>query len=345
MQEDATDPRLQAYLQSTLTAGEEVALVVYPQWVWLTGSNIFCWLFALIWLGIVSQVGLPPVCRSLGMVYMLLPVYLPMWGFGIGLALWPHWQRKRLLRTAYVVTNRRILILYPSAVFLRYKMRQWRLCRKRIKAVEHHADGCGDIVLEYRKQRTEKGSSLVAQGLLSVPEVDRVANLIRKQIKLHVAEDDVDRAGIREADAPVLPFCLFLILAGLVFLGVGATQMLEYRLLAAKGVRTTAEVVNIETHSDEDNNTYHCPVVRFKTAAGQEYTLTSDDDAEGVQIGHTVQVCYLAEQPREFMLPQYQYRSSSAWTTMVFGGLLTAFVTLFCCVWYSLKKKEEKNHG
>ena len=97
-------------IDKILKSGETVELVMYPQWCWLTQANIISVLVAVLLLGVVGKVTHALLQSNMQADHIsLLLALLPFWGAAIGLAISPFWRRKRVMRTLYVVTNRRAM--------------------------------------------------------------------------------------------------------------------------------------------------------------------------------------------------------------------------------------------
>lgn len=108
-----------------------------------------------------------PVVNSATLPLLLMSVLCPL------LLLFPILQQRRLRRTLYLLTDRRILV-YRANWWRGVQRHAWPLEPGIITARVQRPGGCGDLVMEYTYGR----SSSVDKGFLAVPDAQRVARLI-----------------------------------------------------------------------------------------------------------------------------------------------------------------------
>lgn len=298
-------------IDKILKPGETVELVVYPQWRWLSQANVISGLAAAVWLGIIGK--LTAVMFSLeknGEWWTLFLLLLPFWVAGIGLAVSPLWRRKRVNNTLYVVTNRRAIVAQPSPFLLKPETRTWYLDADLIKAVEARIGGCGDIVFDYRKVRTKHGWRDVPEGFLSVPELDRVTDILRALIAA-AARPDAQAGSPSAIPAewkaphllnPVPPrkpiswkWGFLFMTPGVICLSVFAMGMHKHAKMREYGVTTQAEVQ------------YRTPgvfpelAVSFCDTSGKQhnkvYAIWQSVDFVGYHPGDKVEICYMPSNP------------------------------------------------
>lgn len=326
-------------IDKILKPGETVELVVYPQWRWLSQANIISVLGAVIWLGIIGK--LSSVMFSLeknGEWWTLFLLLLPFWTAGIGMAISPFWRRKRVNNTLYVVTNRRAIVAQPSPFLLQPETRTWYLEQGLIKSVYAQSDGCGDIVFDFRKVRTKHGWRDVPEGFLCVPELDRVADILRAQIEAAAWQEAEESVPVLTPEVwkaphllpPVPPrkrmswkWCFALITPGLIACAIGGMALPNFSDLHEHGVLVQGVVVNKETgespkltvsYRDKDNFPY-----THQTLMGRQVN-------KNYPIGGKVSVLYLPEKPSVVELadakPNDLYIMIWGGVFMVIGGVL-----------------------
>ena len=302
---------MQTEIERILKPGETVELVVYPQWRWLSQANVISVLAAAVWLGITGK--LTAVMFSLeknGEWWTLFLLLLPFWVAGIGLAVSPLWRRKRVNNTLYVVTNRRAIVAQPSPVLLKLETRTWYLDADLIKAVEARIGGSGDIVFDYRKVRTKHGWRDVPEGFLSVPELDRVTDILRALIAAAArpdAQDGSPSAIPAEWKAPHLTnpvptrkpiswkWGFLFMTPGLIFLSVFAMGMHKHAKMREYGITTQAEVQYRAAGAFPEL------AVSFCDASGKKYhkvyAIWQSVDFVDYHPGDKVEICYMPDNP------------------------------------------------
>lgn len=294
-------------IDKILKPGETVELVVYPQWRWLSQANVISVLAAAVWLGIIGK--LTAVMFSLeknGDWLALFLLLLPFWVAGIGMAVSPLWRRKRVNNTLYVVTNRRAIVVQPSPVLLKPETRTWYLDADLIKAVEARIGGSGDIVFDYRKVRTKHGWRDVPEGFLSVPELDRVTDILRALIAA-AAQAGAPPAIPAEWKAPHLTnpvptrkpiswkWGFLFMTPGLIFLSIFAMGMNKHAKMREYGITTQAEVQYRAAGAFPEL------AVSFCDTSGKQhnkvYAIWQSVDFVDYHPGDKVEICYMPDNP------------------------------------------------
>lgn len=284
-----------------LKAGETVELVVYPQWRWLTQANIMSVLVAVLLLGVVGKVTHALLQSNMQADHIsLLVALLPFWGAGIGLAISPFWRRKRVMRTLYVVTNRRAIVVQPSPFLLKPELRSWPLNEGLIKSVYADIEGTGDIIFDYRKVHTKHGFRDEPEGFLRVPELDRVHKLLQEQIAAVPADAEPPLPAPWQAPAlpPVPPAKRTSWKHGFWFITPGLFLCLlmwhakqQYAELVDRGVTVSARVVEKEK-AETPRLTVAFKVDKFPYRL---QTMSYDADNARYNVGDVVKVVYLPD--------------------------------------------------
>ena len=189
----ALPPEIQAVVNTELAAGEQVAWSGQPLASRMARKGIILSLvgipftgFAVVWMGMALFIG--HEFRESGAGFLSwIPSLFPLFGvpfllIGLSMIFSPLWMARQARRTAYLVTERRAIILAPrffGGVAVRSFMPSGLGDLQRTQ----NADGSGDIVFEreWRRGSNGRGRS-VDVGFLAVPEVKRVEESIRALI-------------------------------------------------------------------------------------------------------------------------------------------------------------------
>ncbi len=75
--------------------------------------------------------------------------------------------------TLYAITAKRVLAIFPQG-----EPQEWFLMLGLIQSVEEQSDGSGSIIFDYEEQNGQK----VPRGIIGVPQVARVKNLLADAI-------------------------------------------------------------------------------------------------------------------------------------------------------------------
>lgn len=189
-------PPGKARVRELLQPGEELLLVVKPA----TGLNVaaapgdlmtgavllgcvggICWL----WWGAIVDIR-----------WYYLLASSPFLAMGTAIICSPWLKRWRVEHTLYLLTSRRVVMSIPH-LFARDCVREFSLNSNPIKRVRYGDDDCGDIVFAYETSRMfGLRRRPLPVGFLAVPQVERVAQLIARQV--------VAQGGARTEDE-VLP--------------------------------------------------------------------------------------------------------------------------------------------
>lgn len=337
---------MQREIDKILKSGETVELVVYPQWRWLTQANIISVLVAVLLLGVVGKVTHALLQSNMQADHIsLLLALLPFWGAAIGLSISPFWRCKRVMRTLYVVTNRRAIVVQPSSFLLKPELRTWPLNEGLIKSVYADADGTGDIIFDYRKVHTKHGFRDEPEGFLRVPEPDRVHKLLQEQIAAAAtAEPPLPAPWRTSALPPVSPakrtswkHGFWLITPGLFLCLLMWHVKQQYAELADRGVTADARVV-----AKEKAETPRL-TVSFKADNFPYKLQTMSHDAGNVRyaVGDVVKVVYLPDKVHVIDLKSLlEEKQTQVSILFSLGGVLILIGGVVCVYLY---RKEHFN--
>ena len=92
---------------------------------------------------------------------------------------------------------------------------------------------------------------------------------------------------------------IIVIVVGVLFLAVAVFTWVKTVHYRGEGVRTDAEIIDIETTYFNDD-TDHTVTVRFTTEEGEEIVGELDAYQTGFYVGKTVPVLYLPDNPHKF---------------------------------------------
>lgn len=168
----------QENINEILHEGEEVILIAHPEWKWTSLNVLGLLIFTILWLGFIAAFTM--MMRLDEDVTFEVFFTTPFWLIGIGLIVGMFWNRRRMRHTRYLITTQRAVILRPNAFNFRTRVISFALAKNMVKKVVEHKNGFGDIVLGYRDY--EVNGRPAAEGFISVPEVQRVHEILREQI-------------------------------------------------------------------------------------------------------------------------------------------------------------------
>jgi hypothetical protein len=175
----ALPPKLQALIDAEVALGERVLWQARPVARFQWGSlplllfGVPWTAFAVFWIWKVSQ-----AVRLMGPAGMLAPLFgVPFVLVGLGLLSSPWWLYALAGRTAYVITDKRAIILAPS-----WRGRSVRsFAPERIEVLERRerADGSGDLVFEKSYYSDSDGDRRAREiGFMNVPDVRLVERMV-----------------------------------------------------------------------------------------------------------------------------------------------------------------------
>lgn len=134
-------------------------------------------LFAIFWICAASGFSIPDFDKG----WDLFPLFgVPFVLVGFGMLSSPWWMRKKALKTAYYVTNRRALII-ERALFRGFKIRSFY--PNDLKTLERvqSSDGYGDIIMDRLFQSDGEGGRNVTEiGFFGIPNVRDVERNLRQ---------------------------------------------------------------------------------------------------------------------------------------------------------------------
>jgi hypothetical protein len=132
--------------------------------------------FALFWMAGASGFKMPDFSQGVG----LFPLFgLPFVLIGFGMLSSPYWMRRKALKTAYVITDQRAIVL-ASGAFGSTTIRSFEPDRlKDIRRVQR-PDGTGDLVFERTWSSDGDGGRFVEQGFLAISGVRDVERMITR---------------------------------------------------------------------------------------------------------------------------------------------------------------------
>jgi hypothetical protein len=113
---------------------------------------------------------------------LALPLFgLPFVLFGLALLTSPMIVRRLALRTVYVVTNQRAIVI-KALLFGRVEIQSFPPDRLRSMTRKDRADGSGDLVFEEVWRRVGHNSTVTRLGFMALRNVQDVENLIYKTL-------------------------------------------------------------------------------------------------------------------------------------------------------------------
>jgi hypothetical protein len=106
-------------------------------------------------------------------------VGIPFVVIGIGLLSSPFWMMRKARRTAYIVTDRRVLIL-ERGLWNGLTIRSFGPARLQDLQRTQYADGSGNLCFERQYINDGQGGRQAASGFFGIPDVKQVEELVRK---------------------------------------------------------------------------------------------------------------------------------------------------------------------
>lgn len=210
--------------------------------------------------------------------WMVLLMGTPFILLGVCSLLSPWWHRRRMERTLYLLTNRRVVVLEPGVLFGE-RMIAYPLQPNPVKEVDTHDDGYGNIVFAYEMRwqwhtrRIHRAPCPV--GFIAVPQVERVAQMIAEQVAatptslpslpavppaLAGLPTETDSWGNPTPQHPnsgvLIAFGAAFALFALLFMGMGVYRMQQEARFEEEGVRTTATVVEVKARRNSSSSSH-----------------------------------------------------------------------------------------
>lgn len=218
------------WVESVLQPDEELLLVCKPQVRLWRGEYRPVAVFAVFWLAIVGTIStlvMGGVARQVHEepLLWLYPLFLlPFWCIGIGMLTSP-WRLRALdRRTVYLLTDKRAVVLRPSDFRFRPTQKDYELTHDLIKEVQQKNEGGGSLVFEFEERHSKSGVHYVPKGFLHVPQVQRVAEVVRAQLP---APESMQEAGATETEPQEVEFpSLGTLIVGCIFIFIGGGQAL-----------------------------------------------------------------------------------------------------------------------
>ena len=303
MEEYGITPQMREQIDAALEPNEQLELVATPQWRWMTGGNAFFTCFGIFWWVIVGFASFSMLSQQSAPTVEAL-FMVPFWLVGVGIPVGILWNRARVLRTVYLITNKRALILRPG-IFFKPQQVAWPITPGMVLAVKEKGDGSGDIVLGYKSYQVNNQPA--PEGFLNVPQVQTVYAALQAQM-----------GGAASAPAPqVLPVSdslpdkkkksLATCIMGAVFGGVGGLFFvvglliyLQQQEVLQNGIKTEAVVVKVQRSTNSDGDVSYYPVVQFMATDGKLHTVRGTWSNNNVCKGDKLNIFYLPQCPEDF---------------------------------------------
>lgn len=264
-----------ARVAAVLQAEEEVVMLAKPRTA-VDAVEMFSRLVpGVAVLGFVGYV----ISQMPAVWYIVLLMLLPFVVLGVVSLSFPWRYKRRMERTVYVLTNRRVLVLEPGMLFGE-RMVAYPLQPNPVKKVHKKKDGSGDIVFAY-EQRWKwhtRGSFRAPSpvGFLAVPQVEQVAQMIAEQVAATPAglpalpavppalgplSTETDSWGNPVPQQPgrgaLIGFGAVFSLFSLVFALLGVYLMRSEARFEAEGIKATATVVKVNAHRRTSSGSRH----------------------------------------------------------------------------------------
>lgn len=274
MEETDFSPEEEKRCKAALQAGERVLLVAKPRVEMDVVDAWFRRISGCVLLGIMVQM----LWQAQWAGWLLLPAALPVCLLGGYLLVSPKLHRRSRERTVYLLTDRRVLVLEAKVPFGERTV-AYPLHPDPVREVRRSSDGYGDIVFAYEQRwqlgrRIHRGPSPV--GFIDVPEVDKVAQMIARQVELTPAAQHLPAAqppawaGLpTETDSwgnavPTNAGRGVMIAVGALFLGVctlflslGIWFLVQDARFEKEAVRATATVVSVRKEERKHEPSRH----------------------------------------------------------------------------------------
>ena len=301
MMSDTLSPLMRERIDAAMMKDERMSALYRPRWSWFAPEVMSTIFFAAVWLSFVIAFTFF-LGGGEGMPMLLL---LPFWLVGIGMVVGVLVHRARVLRTVYLITDRRAIVLRPSWRFTPQVV-AWPLSPNMVKEYKERSHGVGDIVLGYKNY--EVNDRPAPDGFLHVPNVREVYDMLLRQIGTDSAEmpeaEPQQVASLlngHQGNMPQKhPGCagiVFLVMGSL-FFGLGLFFYTSESDLEERGIQTEATVVKM-VRSESGKSTSYFPVVKFKDEQGKEHKVKSSHSSSELDVGDKVSLRYLPEDPQE----------------------------------------------
>jgi hypothetical protein len=193
---EAMPLELRQFMESELRSGERIQYRTHPvpsrmarKSIPLVIFGVFWTAFALFWTGgafvAVSH------ARTGTFLEYLFPLFgLPFVLIGIGLLSSPVWMRRAAARTAYLVTDRRAIIM-RGGWFGKMHVRSFEPEALRDLERNQYADGSGDLIFARDWHRGKHGRQhSTPVGFLAVNEVKTAEAAIQNLVQAHTSGSD-----------------------------------------------------------------------------------------------------------------------------------------------------------
>ncbi len=325
METDGLTPELRTRVDATLERDERLVLLAMPDWWWASPGVRFFILFDAFWLLFISIATLSMYHDPETSVqeYLFLS---PFWVVGIGILVGILIARAKGKRTAYLITDRRAIVLRNKALF-------WPLKPDMVKAVNEHKNGYGDIVLGYKSYQVNNEPA--PDGFVGVPQVREVLAALQAQIKATCAVEPRPVKWSNEETAPepkkykIGCVGMFFAVWGGLFFAVGLYIFLQHHQLEQEGVWAEAVVVKIVIDHDAEDGDSYFPVVQFTDAAGKSRTVQSTWSNKRISKGDKVNVLYRPGNPQHLEI-EGENKAFMAYIFMGIGGGVWVMIAWFC---------------
>lgn len=259
-------------------------------------------------------------------ISMILLSFLctPVFILGIICLMAPWHTRRRKLRTLYVITNKRAIILEPSRMLMIPRTIAYPLNNKLIRGSYLRNDGYGDIIFGYEASlqlnpRIHRGPAEV--GFLDIPQAKQVIGILQEQIKqapsnAHTPTIPPTQFGLPSSsdvfgNTMTMPsgetltvfISAIFILAAIILSGTGGIFLYNDIQLRMNGIHTEAQVIHVEEDRLNNNVSYYA-TVRFTDNAGNQHIqrVSQSCDADTCRLGNTVPIIYRPDHIRSLCI-------------------------------------------
>jgi hypothetical protein len=193
------DPEVRSRIQSELDAGERLLWAAQPDPRRLARASLAIVLFGIPWTAFacfwvfMASGGLWGLFDG-GMdfprdegAFQVISICFPLFGLpfvliGLGMLTAPHWVKRKARRTAYAVTDRRVILL-EGGLWNAVTVRTYMPPQLQRMTRTERPDGTGDLILEEYTWRDSDGDRRHGRhGLFAIPRVRDVEDLIRNAL-------------------------------------------------------------------------------------------------------------------------------------------------------------------
>ena len=192
-------PDVRSRIQSELDSGERLLWAAQPDPKRFARGSIFIVLFgipwtafALFWIFMASGglwglfdggMDFPRDQMPFQLISLCFPLFgLPFVLIGLGMLTAPHWAKRKALRTAYAVTDRRVILL-EAGFWNSITTRTYMPPQLQRMTRTERPDGSGNLILEHYTWRDSDGDRRHGQhGLMAIDRVRDVEELIRTNL-------------------------------------------------------------------------------------------------------------------------------------------------------------------